>query len=97
MLSLQKDRLLTVYRFIDREGGGRVRISGREYADYEEYVDEKLEYKLDEMKEGREEGETYFICQRCGIQVKYDAKVLEPPEELLCEDCYLEGEVKENE
>jgi hypothetical protein len=37
---------------------------GREYSDYEEYLDEKIEYKLDAMKEeierSREEKEKYL-------------------------------------
>ncbi len=29
-----------------------MKIRGREYSDYEEYLDERQEYKLDAMKEG---------------------------------------------
>lgn len=31
-----------------------MKIRGREYASYEEYLDEVQEYRLEEMKEGRE-------------------------------------------
>ena len=33
---------------------------------------------------------TYFICIRCGIEVKFNDEVYDLPEELLCEDCYLD-------
>ncbi len=32
-------------------------IRGREYANWEEYLDEKQQYRLDELKEGRAEQE----------------------------------------
>ena len=34
----------------------------------------------------------YYICKRCGIKVNYDETVCGTPEDLLCEDCYLEKE-----
>jgi NMD protein affecting ribosome stability and mRNA decay len=33
----------------------------------------------------------YFICQRCKAEVEYDDGTYDPPEDLLCEDCYLEA------
>jgi len=32
-----------------------------------------------------------FICQRCNIEVSFDDSLYDAPEELLCEDCYLEA------
>ncbi len=32
-------------------------IRGREYADYDEYLDEKQQYRLDALKKGRAEEE----------------------------------------
>jgi hypothetical protein len=38
-------------------GGGEMIIRGREYSDWDEYLDEIQDYRLDALKEGRAEQE----------------------------------------
>jgi len=70
-----------------------MKIRGREYVDYDEYLDTKQEYRLDAMREKAEE-DGWSICDRCGRDV-------EIVEEGYCQRCLdelkQEGELGEED